>query len=56
MTELKFEAPDLTNMSSDDLCAFMIACGTSEDPSDKAFVKACRDELAQRKPEQGVQK
>ena len=54
MTEPKFEAPDLTSMSSDDLCTFMIACGMCEDPSDKAFVKACRDELAQRKLEQGA--
>jgi len=29
----------------------MLACGMSNDPTDKAFAKACRDELAKRKPE-----
>ena len=48
---IDFEAPDLSDMSNDDLCAMMLACGMSGDPSDAAFVKACRDELAKRKPE-----
>lgn len=47
----EFEQPDLSDMSSDDLCAMMLGCGMSNDPSDQAFVKACRDELAKRKPE-----
>jgi len=48
---MDYQAPDLSHMSNDDLCALMLACGLSNDPSDRAFVKACRDELAKRKPE-----
>ena len=42
--------PDLSDMPTPDLCELMQACGISNDPSDKMFVKACRDELAKRKP------
>jgi len=44
-------APDLSMMSNDDLCALMLATGSSNDPTDREFCKACRDELARRKPE-----
>lgn len=47
----EFEAPDLSHTSTDDLCDMMLLCGKSEDPSDKAFVRFCRDEIARRKPE-----
>ncbi|MES2973340.1 MAG: hypothetical protein V4757_07010 [Pseudomonadota bacterium] len=47
----QFEAPDLSDMSTDDLCAMMLACGMSNDRSDRDFAKACRDELARRKPQ-----
>ena len=50
MTEQQDEAPDLSMMSNDDLCSLMLATGMSNDPSDKAFCRACRDELAKRKP------
>lgn len=46
----EFLPPDLSDMSNDDLCAMMLACGMSNDQSDRQFVKACRDELAKRKP------
>ena len=45
------EAPDLSGMDSDGLCAMLLMCGRSSDPTDRAFAKACRDELAKRKPE-----
>ena len=45
-----FEAPDLTHMSQLDLLLLMRQCGLSDDPSDKSFAKACRDELSRRKP------
>lgn len=45
------EAPDLSGMDNDTLCAMLILCGRSDDPTDKAFAKACRDQLAKRKPE-----
>lgn len=51
MTNQTFEAPDLGHMTTRELCQLMLACGSSNDPSDKAFVKACRDEIAKRKPE-----
>lgn len=41
--------PDLSDTPTNDLCALMLVCGMSNDPSDKMFVKACRDELAKRK-------
>ena len=44
------QAPDLSDMTNDDLCSLMLVAGFSNDPSDKAFSKACRDELAKRKP------
>lgn len=47
----EFERPDLSDMTTDDLCGLMLACGLSDDESDKAFAKACRDEIAKRKPE-----
>lgn len=50
-----YQAPDLSEMTNDDLCALMLACGMSDDQSDKMFVKACRDELAKRKPEKKEQ-
>lgn len=46
-----FELPDLSDMPELDLVMLMGQCGRSNDPSDKAFAKACRDELARRKPE-----
>ena len=46
-----YQVPDLSEMTNDDLCALILACGMSNESSDKAFVKACRDELAKRKPE-----
>ena len=45
-----FEPPDFSETSTDDLCGMMLACGASEDESDKMFAKACRDEIAKRKP------
>jgi hypothetical protein len=44
------EKPDLGYMSTADLVELMLACGMSSDPSDKEFAKACRDEIARRKP------
>ena len=44
--------PDLSDTPKNDLCALMLACGMSNDPSDKMFVRACRDELAKRKLKQ----
>lgn len=43
------ETPDLSCMDKDGLCAMLLMCGMSSDPSDRAFAKACRDELARRK-------
>lgn len=45
------EAPDLSFMTTADLVALMGECGQSPEPSDQAFAKACRDEIARRKPE-----
>ena len=45
-----YEAPDLSFMSAADLVTLMGECGRSDDSSDKAFAKACRDELSKRKP------
>lgn len=42
--------PDLSDTPTQDLCALMMTCGLSDDPSDQMFAKACRDELAKRKP------
>jgi hypothetical protein len=44
--------PALREMTNFELVMLMGQCGKSDDPSDKAFAKACRDELASRKPEQ----
>lgn len=44
------ETPDLSGVPTGDLPALLIACAMSNDPSDKAFAKACRDEIARRKP------
>ena len=49
----EFETPDLSGASDADLCRLMFVTGLSNDPSDKAFCKACRDELARRKPAPG---
>jgi len=46
-----FLPPDLSDMSTDDLCDLMLACWMSNDKSDRVFAKACRDEIAKRKPE-----
>lgn len=52
---MTYEAPDLSQTPTDDLCQLMMACAMSPDPSDKQFAKACRDELARRKPERKAQ-
>jgi hypothetical protein len=49
MAAAAIEAPDVSHMSKNDLCILLFACGLSNDPSDRAFAKACRDELARRK-------
>lgn len=49
MAAAAIEAPDLSHMDKNDLCALLLACGMSDDPSDRVFAKACRDELARRK-------
>lgn len=49
MNEEPIEAPDVSHMSRDDLCALIVATGQSKDPSDIAFAKACVAELAKRK-------
>ena len=46
----EFEAPDLSDMPINDLCGLMLACSMSKDKSDQLFAKACRDEIARRKP------
>lgn len=46
---MAFETPDLSNVPTSDLTGLMLACAMSDDPSDKALVKACRDEIARRK-------
>lgn len=46
--------PDLSDTPTPDLCALMMACGMSKDPSDKMFAKACRDELAKRNPDKNI--
>lgn len=46
----EIETPDLADIPESDLCALMMACSMSDDPTNKAFAKACRDELAKRKP------
>lgn len=47
------EPPDLSRSSTADVIALMAECGASADPSDQMFARACRDELATRKPNQG---
>lgn len=42
------EQPDLSHMPTPELVMLMAACGSSDDPSDKEFAKACRDEIARR--------
>lgn len=49
MAAAAIETPDLSHMDKDGLCALLLTCGMSNDPSDRAFAKACRDELARRK-------
>lgn len=49
MAAAALEAPDVSHMTKDDLCALLLTCGMSNDPSDRVFAKACRDELARRK-------
>jgi hypothetical protein len=44
------ETPDLSDVPTDDLAGLLLACAMSNDPSDRAFAKACRDEIARRKP------
>jgi hypothetical protein len=45
-----YRPPDLSHMSTDDLCQLLIMTGASHEPTDRAFAKACRDEIAKRKP------
>jgi hypothetical protein len=45
------QTPDLSEVPTQDLCGLMLACSCSNDKSDRDFVKACRDEIARRKPE-----
>lgn len=45
------DRPDLTQTSTDDIVVMLMTCGLSRDPDDQAFAKACRDELARRKPQ-----
>jgi hypothetical protein len=45
-----YRPPDLSHMSTDDLCQLLLMTGASHFPTDKAFAKACRDEIAKRKP------
>lgn len=40
----------LSSLSVNDICAMMLACGMSNDKSDRAFAKECALELAKRKP------
>lgn len=47
---MNYEPPDLSETPTQDLCGLMLACSLSNDPTDKAFAKACRDEIARRKP------
>lgn len=49
MAAASIDPPDLSHMDKRDLCALLLECGMSNDPSDRAFAKACRDELARRK-------
>lgn len=46
-----YQPPDLSHMSTDDLCHLLLMTGGSDHPTDKAFAKQCRDEIAKRKPE-----
>ena len=45
-----YKAPDLSHMSTDDLCQLLLMTGGSREETDKKFAKACRDEIAKRKP------
>jgi hypothetical protein len=42
---------DLSETTTPELIALMMACGLSDDPSNRMLAKACRDELAKRKPD-----
>ncbi len=44
------QTPDLSSVPTQDLCGLMLACALSDDKSDREFAKACRDEIARRKP------
>lgn len=46
----KYEAPDLSDVPTADLCDLMLVCAFNNDPSDRFFAAACRDETAKRKP------
>lgn len=41
---------DLSMLSNSDLVTLLVECGSSLDPTDQEFAKACRDELARRRP------
>lgn len=45
----EYEAPDLSHMTTDELCQLMIVCAMSNEQSDRDFAKACKDEIAKRK-------
>jgi len=45
----EYEAPDLSDMPVSDLVPLMLACSMSNDKSDQAFARACRDEIARKK-------
>lgn len=48
---MEYEAPDLSHMSIADLLYMARECMESGEPSDLEFARACKDELARRKPE-----
>ena len=46
--------PAFQDMPVDDLVRLMMACSMSNDPTDKAFAKACREEIKRRKPDRST--
>ena len=48
---MEYEAPGLSHMSIADLLYMARVCMESGEPSDLEFARACKDELARRKPE-----
>ena len=49
------EMPDLSDVPTSDLVLLMGSCAQSNDLTDKEFAKACRDEIARRKPKSAPQ-